>query len=143
MSCHLGAKFKGAFNKILIYGVLQTLGDQDTVLQFISRAIDLLMPGGRLLLGDISNISKKHRFQMSGLGKRFQQSWNGSNFSENNKNISHLPVDERVVTFDDNLVLNVIGYIRKKGLDAYILPQPVDLPFGYTREDILAIKPMD
>jgi len=131
------------FDKILIYGVLQTLSDQDEVLDFISRALDLLMPGGRLLLGDISNISKKKRFQLSGFGKRFEKNWDSNNGFEKNEKKAQFPGDQKIVTFDDNLVLDMIMFIRKKGLDAYILPQPSNLPFGFTREDILVIKPSE
>ena len=38
---------------------------------------------------------------------------------------------------DDVLVLEIVAFIRGKGFEAFLLPQPIDLPFGGSREDIL------
>jgi hypothetical protein len=43
--------------------------------------------------------------------------------------------------FDDKTVLELAGRFRSEGFHAYMLPQPADLPFGRTREDMLVIRP--
>jgi hypothetical protein len=46
---------------------------------------------------------------------------------------------KQLITFDDALVLDVMAFIRRKGFEAFLLPQPIDLPFGGSREDILVV----
>ena len=52
-----------------------------------------------------------------------------------------LKQDDKIMIFNDKNVLQIISHIREKGLHAYLLSQPGDLPFGHTREDILIEKP--
>ena len=51
------------------------------------------------------------------------------------------PPDASLPRFDDALVLRLVAVLRARGFSAYLLPQPPDLPFGNTREDILACRP--
>ena len=47
--------------------------------------------------------------------------------------------DSSLVAVDDSFLLDLMMHIRNKGFEAYVLPQPLDLPFGGSREDILVM----
>ena len=128
----------GSYSRILVYSVLHYLGE-DEVKLFIDKAISLLHPGGKMLLGDIPNISKKQRFLSSKQGELFFEEWNNKMMAIGDKDTLNvfLPKDANVAEFDDSKLLLILKEIRNAGYNAYILPQPVDLPFGHTREDIL------
>ena len=38
---------------------------------------------------------------------------------------------------NDEFILEIVTYLRKRGNNVYWLKQPSDLPFGHTREDLL------
>src|SRR5262249_32321802 len=65
----------GAYDRLLIDGVVQCLPDWKSVLDFVDRAVDLLASGGRLLIGDIPNADHKKRFLDSDAGKAFEAAW--------------------------------------------------------------------
>jgi 2-polyprenyl-3-methyl-5-hydroxy-6-metoxy-1,4-benzoquinol methylase len=126
------------FDKVLVYSVLQYLTDPDEVFLFVERALTLLKPGGLMLLGDIPNISKKNRFLNSSLGQLTLKIWYEHSTTADAGIFSVNP-DRELVVFDDALVFNLMAFIRDKAFEAYLLPQPVDLPFGGSREDILIV----
>lgn len=124
----------GKFEKVLIYSVLHCLSDKETVYSFVDKALKLLNNNGMMLLGDIPNISLKERFLNSNSGKEFSKCWEKR--MENNKtNISFEPFN--AIAFDDNSIFELMQHIKNQGYKAYLLPQPSNLPFGHTREDIL------
>ena len=51
--------------------------------------------------------------------------------------------DEDLVQFDDDLVLRILKETRADGYHSYVLDQSPNLCLGYTREDILIVKPED
>jgi 2-polyprenyl-3-methyl-5-hydroxy-6-metoxy-1,4-benzoquinol methylase len=131
------------FDKILCYSVLHYLKDSNEVLGFMDKALSLLKPGGYALFGDIPNRSLKERFMRSDAGSEFAREWEtlrksqpegASNYDET------LPADTDLVQFDDELVLRILHCYRTKGFHSYALPQPPDLPFGNTREDVFVAK---
>lgn len=126
------------FNKVLVYSVLQYLTDREEVFLFVERALTFLKPGGRMLLGDIPNISKKKRFLNSSLGRLTLKMWDEQSRVADAGILSVNP-DRELVVFDDALVFDLMAFIRGKSFEAYLLPQPVDLPFGGSREDILIV----
>jgi len=65
-----------SFTKILLYSVINTLANEKILFSFIDKALSLLAPQGRMLLGDIANIDKKSRFLSSKRGKLFQKNGN-------------------------------------------------------------------
>ena len=142
----LDLKMDKGFTKILVYSVLHCLEDQKEVLEFIDKANSLLTPGGKILFGDIPNISRKERFLSSHYGKEFLKEWNSKRANSKNSDeieqskLDRLPVDVNTVKFNDDFMLKIIKKLRKEGYHAYILPQHPELPFGYTREDILVEK---
>lgn len=127
----------GRFDKILIYSVLHYLSSADEAILLLDRALSLLAPGGRLLLGDLPNQDRKRRFGASGVGQRTAQKWQNNLATHGSHAFDNLPADPCLITIDDKLILRLISHIRKKGYEAYLLPQDKRLPFGYTREDIL------
>jgi hypothetical protein len=130
------------FNKILCYSVLHYLQDADEVFIFIDKALNLLTPGGWALFGDIPNQSHKDRFAQSERGKRFTTEWQKmiavQSTSEGEQHTVN--IDRECVVFNDDLTMKILMHFRRQGYDTYIFPQPPDLPFGNTREDILIIK---
>lgn len=141
----LDIKIEKGFDKIIVYSVLQYLKDENETFTFIDKAISLLSPGGRLLLGDIPNVSREKRFISTEKGSAYQVEWERKR-AESRKtaiieSIGDVLVgavkDTEYVVLDDDWVLTVLAQARKKGLDAYVVPQPADLPFGYFREDII------
>jgi len=128
------------FDKILCYSVIQYLKDSEEVLRFVDKLVHLLRPGGKMLLGDIPNISLKNRFLQSDSGREFVQRWEALRNRDAQKDLAYdhtLPQDTELVQFDDALVLRMVARCRAQGFHAYTLPQAPDLPFGNTREDIL------
>lgn len=138
----LDTPIPGPFDKVLVYSVLHYLKNRDAVFDFMDKVVALAAPGGRILLGDIPNEARKARFLQSQQGRLFDAEWR-----RNQKNATGVPdvelelaPDADLVRFDDELILAMILKLRKDGCNAYVLSQPPDLPFGFTREDILIEK---
>lgn len=128
------------FDKILIYSVLHCLSNREEVLNFIERALSLLESGGRMLLGDVPNVSKKSRFGDSQTGQEMAKKWAEQiKDAGSSTRPEKFKPDRDMVTFDDALVLDLLAFIRGKGFEAFLLPQPLNLPFGGSREDILVV----
>jgi len=130
------------FSKILIYSVLHYLSDDAEVLAFLDRAVDLLEPGGRLLVGDLANDDRKRRFNESERGQRFNAEWrakmeNGEPGADAARLFAQMAGDDKRVPITDALVLGILERYRERGYDAFVLPQPPGLPFCHTREDVL------
>ena len=142
----LEVEVPGRFQKIVSYGVVSCLQDAAEVTRFVEKAASLLAPGGRLLVGDIPNADKKRRFAESPAGRRFEAEWaaimaDPDNVREVEWARQNLAPAGATVTFDDELVLSLMRRFRNDGLDVYCLPQPPDLAFGHTREDLLFHRP--
>lgn len=132
------------YDKILCYSVIHTLANSDEAFAFIDKALTLLKPGGRFLIGDLANRDKKQRFIRTDFGKQFSQDWQKNmtaEVMEDTEKTQELFVDENeLFAPDDAFIAEAITRYRIQGFDAYVLPQPASLPFGYTREDILIQK---
>lgn len=126
----------GRFDTILCYSVFQYIFVEASFWKFLDLSIQLLAPGGQMLIGDIPNVSKRKRFFASDTGVKFHQ-----NFMQT----TEVPqVDFRAVEtnkIDDAAILGVIMRARAQGCDAYWLPQGEALPMANRREDVLIIKP--
>lgn len=123
--------------KIITYSVIQHTATQEEALRFLDKALGLLAPGGRLLVGDLPNADLRRRFQASEEGKRFEVEWR--RLAQG----SSAPVlnDSEVYDIDDAFVMRLLLHCRLKGFDAWLLRQPPELPFGHTREDLLVRRP--
>lgn len=127
------------FSKVLIYSVLQYVDSVASAIQFLQRALSLLRPGGRLMLGDLPNQDKKHRFMVSQAGAIASQEWRTLVEDVGSHPLSDLPQDDRLLVVNDDLLLTLLQCGRKEGYESYLLPQPTDLPFGHTREDLIFV----
>ena len=122
------------FEKILIYSVLHCLTDEKSIYSFVDKALSLLNESGMLLLGDIPNTTLKNSFSKSSNGKKFIRQW-----EKRVANDSSIAFDQHVHSyeFNDESIFELVQHIKAKGYKAYVVPQPSDLPFGNTREDII------
>lgn len=128
------------FSKILCYGVLSTLSPTE-VEDFVLKALSLLRPGGRMLIGDFANVDKKARFLNSETGRVFEKDWRDRGLSSSKEDSMQLPIDTDRIVFTDEIVLGLVGLIRRNGFHCYVLPQPEALPWGNSREDLLVVRP--
>jgi SAM-dependent methyltransferase len=134
-----------AYDKILIYSVLTSLADATEAFAFVDKAVDLLKPAGRLLVGDIANIDRKRRFLATRFGQEFDRRWKeqqraaGAAPAEAERDRLWQP-DASAFDPDDAFVCELVRRARGRGFDAYCLPQTPDLPYGHTREDVLICR---
>lgn len=136
-----------AFDKILIYGVLNSLSDEYEAFAFIDKALSLLAPNGTLLVGDIANTDLKARFLASSAGRAFEASWRETQQRTVPDAVGQgqpvLQPDPAVHSANDNFIVAAIARYRARGCYATVLPQPPELPFGHTREDLIVRRPPD
>ncbi|MEI8309165.1 MAG: methyltransferase domain-containing protein [Verrucomicrobiota bacterium] len=139
-------KIGKSFDKIMAYGVVVCLSSKEEVISFIDKACELLAPGGRMLLGDFVNLDKKQRFLSSKTGAEFSQQWEklmASGAREVNAQAAfHQSAESVFHQIDDGFICELLLRYRRRGFDVYLLPQPCNLPFGHTREDILFARPL-
>lgn len=126
----------GRANAVIVYSVLQYVFGANRVSEFVAAALELLTPGGALLLGDVPNRSKRSRFFASERGGAFHRRFMGTDQAPPNDANASTPG-----SFDDEAVLALVARVRAGGFDAYLLPQPDELPLSNRREDILVRRP--
>ena len=108
----------GSFDAILVYSVLQHVILDMNPFTFIDSTVSLLAPGGRVLLGDIPNLSHRNR----------------------NSNLEKITCfNDRI---DDSILISIVSRYRACGFNTYILPQGKTLPLCDTREHILIERPL-
>jgi hypothetical protein len=126
----------GKVDAILSYSVLHYVFAESNVWEFLDRSLTLLAHGGEMLIGDVPNVSQRKRFFASPEGVRFHQQFTGT---------QELPevVFNRIehTQIDDAVILSLLMRARAQGFDAYVLPQPAELPMANRREDILVRRP--
>ncbi len=130
---------KNKYDKIIIYSVLHVLKNKKEAYFAINKALKLLNPGGKILIGDLPNISLKNKFTSSKSGKLFLKNWNKNKKTKKDIEAQNMLVKDPNcnLIINDLFIINLVSYLRKKGLSVFILPQNKDLPFGHTREDIV------
>jgi SAM-dependent methyltransferase len=126
----------GRADAVLAYSVLQYAYADASPFDFVDAALELLAPGGRLLVGDLPNASMRSRFLASEAGAAFHRAYTGTDE----------PPEPRYGTLrrgepDDGLVLGLLAHARAAGFHAWVLPQPPDLPLANRREDLLLARP--
>jgi len=127
------------FDSIIVYSVLHYIPLPETE-AFINKLLSFMKAGSNLLLGDIPNLDAKERFCNSEFGKRFNHKLKEIKKVNKDYTIRFFPKDE-YSHLTDNFIMNLIKDLRNTGLyNVYLLPQSSDLPFGYTREDLLIVK---
>jgi len=128
------------FSAAVAYGVVNYMSTVYELHAFVDKAVDLLAPNGRLLIGDIPNQDKKRRFLSTEAGRSFDQRWREQMRGLPQSDAPEGPVDRHLLVYTDEIVLELVLRLRRGGLDVHVLPQPSDLPFGWTREDILVTR---
>lgn len=129
--------------KILAYSVIHYLRSYNEAIQFVDKALQLLSRDGKILIGDLPNVSKKKRFLNTEYGQKFDAAFK-ENYQERKQEESER--DEfwkdsaPTVMIDDEFIYRLMKYYRDLGHEVYLLPQEYYLPFGYTREDLLIVK---
>jgi 2-polyprenyl-3-methyl-5-hydroxy-6-metoxy-1,4-benzoquinol methylase len=129
-------KHGACFDAIISYSVLHYIFAETNLFDFLDVSLSLLAHGGQMLLGDIPNISKRKRFFSSPTGVRFHQEFTGTNETPD---VQFNEIEAGKI--DDSVLISLLLRARHAGCDAYLLPQPPDLPMANRREDILVIKP--
>lgn len=131
----------GTFDRILAYSVLHYLSGKAEAKEFIQQCINILKPGGRILLGEIPNTNLAARFKQSRFGQTFEQSWQlrKTKLSQEHRvrNDIFTQTENNASYLTDDWVLEILALARRQGLESYVLPQPEGLPFCYSREDIV------
>lgn len=134
--CSVLDELRGKVDAILAYSLLHYVFAESNLWEFLDHSLDLLSHGGEMLIGDVPNFSKRKRFFSSPAGVRFHQEFMQTDevpeivFNQ----IQHHQID-------DSVVFSLLMRARQQGFDAYVLPQPDNLPMANRREDILIRKP--
>jgi cyclopropane fatty-acyl-phospholipid synthase-like methyltransferase len=118
----------GGVDAVLAYSMLHYVFEHDNVWEFLDRALALLAPGGRLLLGDVPSRSKRKRMATARHGQssppleaRAGEVWPGG--------------------LTDGVLFGLMAFATESGFDAYLLPQPPELPMAERRIDLLFERP--
>jgi SAM-dependent methyltransferase len=126
----------GKVDALLMYSVFQMIEEQGGAEAVLQLCLDLLAPGGRLLIGDLPNQDKRRRFFSSPRGIEYHRQYRGDD---------SLPPAELVAETGDGIgdkyVFKLLTKVRGLGYEAFILPQMDCLPFSNRREDILIVRP--
>jgi hypothetical protein len=126
----------GQLDIILCYSVFHYIFRESSIFRFLDTALGLLNEGGRLLIGDVPNISKRKRFFVSNNGIRYHQTYTGT---EDIPEIHFNRVETEEI--DDSVLVALLLRCRQAGFDAFLLPQPEHLPMANRREDLLIVRP--
>lgn len=121
---------------IVVYSVLHYVFAEGNVWAFLDQLLELLAPGGAVLIGDIPNVSKRKRFFASDTGRRFHREFMQT---EDDPEVAFNIVESGRI--DDAVVLGLATRARLGGFDAYVLPQQDDLPMANRREDVVIMRP--
>ena len=127
---------EGKIDLIICYSVFHYIYPDVAIEKFLESTLPLLASGGQLLIGDIPSYNKRKRFFSSEAGIKFHQ-----NFMKTDEpmKISDDEIESKQI--DDKILLSIISIVRKKGFDAYLLPQDSKLPMENRREDIFIVRP--
>lgn len=120
---------------IVGYSIFHYVFYNTCIFKFLDIAVSLLKPGGKLLIGDIPNISKRKRFFSTETGIAFHK-----NFTQSDTlpKVEHLQLEPAQI--DDGVLMGIVQRYRNFGFEAYLLPQSSYLPMSNRREDLLIHK---
>jgi hypothetical protein len=126
----------GRVDAVLVYSVLQYALIDVSPFDFVDAALQLLAPGGRLLVADLPNASMRKRFLASESGALHHARYTGTDEPPE-------VVFNRLERgqLDDGLALGLLSRARTAGFHAWIVPQAPSLPMANRREDILIERP--
>jgi hypothetical protein len=128
-------EFHGRVDAIIIYSVIQYIFVEGNIFDFIDKSLALLSPSGRMLIGDIPNISMRKRFFASENGIKYHQVTGRGGVPE----IEYNCIQDKQI--DDSVIIAITSKIRALGFHAFVVPQSPNLPMANRREDILIVRP--
>ena len=131
----LFAVYKKKVDYIIAYSVLHYVFYNTSVFKFIDSALSLLKSGGKFLIGDIPNISKRKRFFSSEAGIQFHKNFTGTDTMPEITN-----THQEQTQIDDAVINSILQRYRNLGYEVYLLPQNEKLPMHNRREDLLICK---
>lgn len=127
--------YQNKVDAIICYSIFHYVFYNTCCFKFLDVAVSLLKPGGKLLIADIPNISKRKRFFSTDTGIAYHQAFT---------NTKTLPEVKHLVTeptqIDDGVIFGILQRYRNFGFETYLLPQDSMLPMANRREDILICK---
>lgn len=121
---------------LICYSVLQVAFLDCNPFEFVDGLAALLASGGRALIGDIPNHSKRRRFFASEAGKAFHRAFTGRDEDPSPGFNTRAPGK-----IDDSVIHGLMQRIQSAGYDAYLMPQASDLPLANRRDDLLIVRP--
>jgi SAM-dependent methyltransferase len=127
---------RGSIDAVLAYSVLQYAFADASPFAFLDAALELLAPGGRLLLGDLPNATMRKRFLASDAGIEHHRAYSGDD-APPRVDFNRLDRDE----LDDGAILGLLARARGAGFHAWLVPQSAGLPMANRREDLLIQRP--
>lgn len=127
-------KNKNTADAVIIYSVMHYVFYHSDLYKFIDHAVSLLKSGGRLILGDIPNASKRKRFFETETGIKFHQQYTNSNTLPDIKAMQSEPA------IDDAIFFSILQRYRAMGYETYLSEQSPELPMSNRREDIIICK---
>lgn len=128
--------YKDRVNAILVYSVIQYVYVEGDIFRFLDRSLSLLAQGGKMLVGDIPNISKRKRFFSSETGIAFHKAFMKT---DEPPTVAYHQLEPSHI--DDSVMMALMMRARLAGFDSYLLPQNSELPMANRREDLLFCKP--
>lgn len=134
-SKELFENFQGKVDYIICYSTLQVAYNRSCIFRFIDSALSLLRTGGRMLIGDIPNVSKRKRFFSTPNGIKYHQEFTGT---KTLPDTDHHKLEPGQI--DDGLIFGILQRYRNYGFNTYLLPQGKSLPMYNRREDIIIDK---
>jgi hypothetical protein len=129
-------EYRGRVDAIICYSVLHYIFVETNLFDFLDHSLTMLADGGEMLIGDIPNQSKRKRFFSSTSGIKFHQDFTGT---KEVPEMNFTTVETGKI--DDSVLIGLVLRARAAGCDAYLLPQPEELPMANRREDLLIRKP--
>jgi SAM-dependent methyltransferase len=130
------------FDYIIVYSVIHYTDNPE---EFVMNCLNYLAPSGKLLIADLPNINKRGRFVSTEFGRKFEAEWKNVSLSDVKIYSNHKEFVEtashNTPQINDKFVTWVFTELRELGFHVFVLPQNENLPYHYTREDILVIKP--
>jgi SAM-dependent methyltransferase len=132
----LVSEYKNKVDYLVCYSLLHCGPFYNTcIYKFIDAALSLLRPGGKMLIGDIPNISKRKRFFSTETGIEFHKKFMDTN---DPPVVDHLKLEPGEI--DDGIIMGILQRYRGFGFETYVFPQNSRLPMYNRREDILICK---
>jgi hypothetical protein len=133
---HAVLDLAGSVDVMICYSVLHYVFVDANPFVFLDFALHLLAPKGEFLIGDVPNVSKRRRFFSSDAGIAFHKAFTQTDTAP------EVRFNEPVAgAIDDAALLALVARARAAGADAYVLPQPPELPMSNRREDVLLRRP--